>query len=141
MCIRDRGLAEELVEMFKLELILKVCSRHDHRYTLCHLSVSNFFSLIFLTWGQQRLLVVELLSISCQKIEQFSHLSWGDELYHGEADDLSICHLYSEEAAKPLLPQVNGWKSGTCSMESDKQPNHEVLQVWGLIMLANIKFP
>ena len=78
---------------------------------------------------QQRFLVVEMLSISCQKIEQFSQLSWADELYDGEADDLSICHLYSEEIAQPLLPKINGWKSGTCSMESDKQPSHEVLQV------------
>lgn len=101
-------MADELVEMFKQELVLK------------------------------RLIVVELLSNSGQEIEQFNQLSWADELYHGEADDLNVCNLYSKDTAEPVLPKISGWKSETSKLESEKSPNHNVLQVYLTTWLAEV---
>ena len=63
-------------------------------------------------------------------MEQFNHMSWGEELYHGEADDLIMCNLYAEDKAEPILPDISGWKSKSSYVESDINPNHDVLQVW-----------
>ncbi|XP_057519897.1 uncharacterized protein LOC130800404 isoform X2 [Amaranthus tricolor] len=101
-------LAEELVEMYKQELILK------------------------------RLLVVELFSKVCKEMEQFNHMSWGEELYHGEADDLIMCNLYAEDKAEPILPDISGWKSKSSYVESDINPNHDVLQVYITTWLAEV---
>ncbi|XP_021761524.1 uncharacterized protein LOC110726358 isoform X2 [Chenopodium quinoa] len=101
-------LAEELVEMFKQELVLK------------------------------RLLVVELLSKCCPELEQFNQLSWKDELYHGEANELNMCNLYSKDPAEPFLPKISGWQSKTSTVESEKNPSHDVLQVYLTTWLAEV---
>ncbi|GAB2264329.1 hypothetical protein Droror1_Dr00026463 [Drosera rotundifolia] len=101
-------LAQKLVEMFKMELILK------------------------------RFLVVELLSASCVKAEAANQLSWSDELYQGETDDLRICSLYVEETAKPIMPRLLGWKSVADAIQSNYQPNREVLQVYLTTWLADV---
>ncbi|XP_074304782.1 uncharacterized protein LOC141639602 [Silene latifolia] len=101
-------LAEELSEMFKQELLLK------------------------------RLLVVELLSVTFQKHELFTKLSWAEDLYHGEADDLSTCSVYSKETAKPLLPKLNGCRSDSAYLESDKHPSNDILQVYLTTWLAEV---
>uniref|UniRef100_A0A803L9H2 Uncharacterized protein n=1 Tax=Chenopodium quinoa TaxID=63459 RepID=A0A803L9H2_CHEQI len=101
-------LAEELVEMFKQELVLK------------------------------RLLVVELLSKSYPELEQFNQLSWKDELYHGETNESNMCNLYSKDTAEPFLPKISGWQSKTLTVESEKNPSHDVLQV--SCQLSSVKF-
>ncbi|KAL9243287.1 hypothetical protein vseg_017192 [Gypsophila vaccaria] len=101
-------LAEELLEMFKQELLLK------------------------------RLLVVELLSVTCQKHDQFDQLSWADELYQGEADLLSTCNVYAKETAEPCLPKLNGFGSKSAYMETDKNPSSEILQVYLTTWLAEV---
>ncbi|XP_048498902.1 uncharacterized protein LOC104907579 isoform X1 [Beta vulgaris subsp. vulgaris] len=101
--------AAELVQMFKQELLLK------------------------------RLLVVELLANICLETEQeFNQFSWADELYHGEAEDLSMCNLYSKDTDEPFLPKVSGWKSETSYMRSEKNPDHSVLQVYLTTWLAEV---
>lgn len=77
----------------------------------------------------QRLLVVELLSISC-KVPPLNSLHWSDELYPGEFSDLSICNLYSEETCKPVYPRLDDQKSEMPAARFNQQPDHDVLQVW-----------
>ncbi|OMO51210.1 hypothetical protein CCACVL1_29933, partial [Corchorus capsularis] len=91
-------LAEELIQMFKLELSLK------------------------------RLLVLELQSIGCE-VSQVNQLSWSDELYPGEFSDLKVCNLYSEETSEPVHPRLKDRKSDESSLQSNRQPDHEILQV------------
>ncbi|XP_034226084.1 uncharacterized protein LOC117635824 isoform X2 [Prunus dulcis] len=99
--------AEELVQMFILELNLK------------------------------RLLVVELLSISC-KVPPLNSLHWSDELYPGEFSDLSICNLYSEETCKPVYPRLDDQKSEMPAARFNPQPDHDVLQVYLTTWLAEV---
>ncbi|KAK9669159.1 hypothetical protein RND81_13G112300 [Saponaria officinalis] len=101
-------LAGELLEMFKQELLLK------------------------------RLLVVELVSVTSRKHDQFDQLSWADELYHGEDDHLSICDVYSKEIAEPCLPKLDRFRSETTHVESDKNPSSEILQVYLTTWLAEV---
>ncbi|KAF6165110.1 hypothetical protein GIB67_000694 [Kingdonia uniflora] len=69
------NLAHEVVQMFSLELILK------------------------------RLLVAELLSLSCNDLSRkFDRLSWSNELFPGEFDELNTVNLYSEDACQPVAP-------------------------------------
>ncbi|KAH7528949.1 hypothetical protein FEM48_Zijuj05G0131900 [Ziziphus jujuba var. spinosa] len=68
-------LAEELMLMLAQELILK------------------------------RLLVVELLSIGCER-KVVNGYNWSDELYPGEFDDLSMCNLLSGETCEPVHPRL-----------------------------------
>ena len=85
--------------------------------------------------NEQRLLVVELLSISSEE-GLINELCWSDELYPGEFDDFSICGLYSKEAREPVIPKLNAWKHDTPVEKSSHQPNHEALQVF--VLLQNI---
>ncbi|KAK6920965.1 hypothetical protein RJ641_014643 [Dillenia turbinata] len=100
--------AQELVQMFALELNLK------------------------------RLLVLELLAISCEEDLCFDELSWSSELYAGEFDDLSICYLYSKETNKPVPPRVKEMKSGAFAAQFSHQPDSDVLQVYLTIWLAEV---
>ncbi|KAJ9678055.1 hypothetical protein PVL29_022825 [Vitis rotundifolia] len=92
-------LAEELVQMFILEQNLK------------------------------RLLVVELLSISCEEAPQDDRYCWTDELYPGEFDDLGICSLHSKEIGELVLLKIIGFGSHSPVIRSNQQPDHEILQV------------
>ncbi|XP_057978171.1 uncharacterized protein LOC131164759 [Malania oleifera] len=100
-------LAQELVEMFILELNLK------------------------------RLLVLDLLCISHETAQQVN-LHWSNELYPGEFDDLSKCNLYSKENCELVPPTIRGLKSDTPAMQSNHQPNNEVLQVYLTTWLAEV---
>ncbi|KAK9278076.1 hypothetical protein L1049_027634 [Liquidambar formosana] len=101
-------LAQELVQMFTLELNLK------------------------------RVLVVELLSISCEEVPPVNGLCWSMELYGGEFDDLSICNLCSKETCEPVLPRLKGQKSVNPVVQCNHQPDHEVLQVYLTTWLAEV---
>lgn len=84
---------------------------------------------IFYT-NEQRLLVTELLSISSEVVQPIQALCWSNELYPGEFDDLSKCNLYSTEACGPTLPKLEGCKSESPLMHSNRQPGSDVLQVF-----------
>lgn len=79
-------------------------------------------------WPCQRLLVVELLTISCE-VHQVNELSWSNELYPGEFDDLSICNLYSKETCEPVPPRLMERTSDMPTMQFKRDPNQETLQV------------
>ncbi|THG09145.1 hypothetical protein TEA_006384 [Camellia sinensis var. sinensis] len=98
-------------------------------------SISNFeefanelVQMFTLELNLKRLLVVELLSISSEEVP-INSVSWLDELYPGEFDDLCICGLYSKELFEPVHPKIKGWKSDMTAEHSNCQPDHEVLQV------------
>ncbi|ESR53961.1 hypothetical protein CICLE_v10020839mg [Citrus x clementina] len=102
-------LAEELVQMFELELNLK------------------------------RLLVIELLSISCET-PQVYEFCWSDELYPGEFDDLSMCNLYSKENHQLVTPRLKDCNSAMHALpvQHNHQPNQEILQVYLTTWLAEV---
>ncbi|XP_010259476.1 PREDICTED: uncharacterized protein LOC104598884 isoform X2 [Nelumbo nucifera] len=103
------NLGQELVQMFSLELSFK------------------------------RLLVVELLSVSCEEVQQQSTgLCWSDELYPGEFNELSISNLYSEETQEPVLPRIKGWESNTQTIQFNHHPDQEILQVYLTAWLAEV---
>ncbi|CAA3016346.1 uncharacterized protein LOC111402362 isoform X2 [Olea europaea var. sylvestris] len=101
-------LASEVVQMFTSELNLK------------------------------RLLVLELLSISDERVLQEIELHWSDEFYEGEFDDLSTCNLYLEEACEPVFPSLRSSRSSTSSMQSKHQADSDVLQVYLTTWLAEV---
>ncbi|KAJ6834423.1 uncharacterized protein M6B38_334170 [Iris pallida] len=103
-------LAQELVEMFMLELNLK------------------------------RLLVVELLSITCKESGGRSNSSsWSYEVYPGEFDDLRTNSMLSEESCKPHPPRIKDWPSGDpVTWQANQLPSREVLQVYLTTWLADV---
>ncbi|PON70327.1 hypothetical protein TorRG33x02_256930 [Trema orientale] len=100
-------LAEELVQMFIFELNLK------------------------------RLLVLELLSLSCES-SMVKRFNWSDELYAGEFNDLSVCNLYSGEASEPVKPRLLVSKSDVPTARHTQQLNHETMQVYLTTWLAEV---
>ncbi|KAM7267571.1 hypothetical protein ACFE04_009737 [Oxalis oulophora] len=101
-------LAEELVHMFQLELVLK------------------------------RLLVLELLSLSCEKDPKVNELSWSAELYPGEFNELSTCNLYSKDTCEPIHPSLEDGKFDIPVVQCKRTPNREVLQVYLTTWLADV---
>lgn len=104
-------LAEELIHMFILELNLK------------------------------RLLVMEFISFSNEEdVRQNIELSWLDELYSGEFDDLSKCNLYSSEACAPLLPKLACGGPNKLKLQAEHQHplDGDVLQVYLTTWLADV---
>ncbi|XP_020273944.1 uncharacterized protein LOC109848707 isoform X2 [Asparagus officinalis] len=104
------NLAQELIEMFLLELNLK------------------------------RLLVVELLSSIYKEGDEGANLlGWCYELYPGEFDDLRMINMFSSENNEPLPPRIKDWQSGDPSTHQSKCPrNHDVLQVYLTAWLADV---
>ncbi|KAL7192240.1 hypothetical protein ACSBR2_024142 [Camellia fascicularis] len=107
-------------------------------------SISNFeefanelVQMFTLELNLKRLLVVELLSISSEELP-INSVSWLDELYPGEFDDLCICGLYSKELFEPVHPKIKGWKSDMTAEHSNFQPDHEVLQIYLTTWLAEV---
>ena len=84
----------------------------------------------------QRLLVIELLSISCET-PQVNEFCWSDELYPGEFDDLSMCNLYSKENHQLVTPRLKDCNSAMHALpvQHNHQPNQEILQVLGSIFI------
>ncbi|KAM1322885.1 hypothetical protein PS2_015375 [Malus domestica] len=86
----------------------------------------------------KRLLVVELLSVSC-KVPAVNTLHWwSDELYPGEFGDLSICNLYSEETCKPVYPRLDDQQPDMPATQCNQQPDYDVLQVYLATWLAEV---
>lgn len=99
--------AEELIQMHLLELNLK------------------------------RLLVVELISISCEP-EKVDKSNWSDELYPGEFEDLRTCQLFSEETSEPIFPRFGVLKSDKGAVQCNLEPNPETLQVYLTTWIAEV---
>lgn len=78
---------------------------------------------------QQRALVVELFTISCEALE-VNEFCWLNELYPGEFDDLRKCNLFSEDTCGPVPPRLMEGKSDMPPLKFNSQPNHENLQVY-----------
>ncbi|XP_034673059.1 uncharacterized protein LOC117904525 isoform X3 [Vitis riparia] len=85
-----------------------------------------------------RLLIVELLSISCEEAPQDDRYCWSDELYPGEFDDLGICSLHSKEIGDIIPPKIIGFESHSPVTRSNQQPDHEILQVYLTTWLAEV---
>ena len=93
--------------------------------------------LIGIVCSKQRLLVVELHSISCEEAPQKDRYCWSDELYPGEFDDLGICSLHSKEIGELIPPKIIGFESHSLVIRSNQQPDHEILQIWNIPPLYN----
>ncbi|CAN1839847.1 hypothetical protein LINPERHAP1_LOCUS35888 [Linum perenne] len=103
-------LADELVQMFVSELIMK------------------------------RLIVVELLSISCE-VPKEKEICWSNELYPGEFDELKLCSLYSKETDQPVQPRLMEMKSNINTESTIKfvgQPSSDTLQVYLTTWLCEV---
>lgn len=72
---------------------------------------------------------MELLSVSNEEVPKENALTWLDELYSGEFDDLSSCNLCSEEASEPIYPRLEGQLSDKLMLKTTHQPDHDILQV------------
>ncbi|KAK1394049.1 Cyclin-dependent kinase 2-interacting protein [Heracleum sosnowskyi] len=101
-------LAEELIQMFTMELNLK------------------------------RLLVIHFISMSSEDVQHNIELSWMDELYIGEFDDLRKCNLYSIEACTPLLPKVKGRNTDKLKLHTENRLDADVLQVYLTTWLSDV---
>ncbi|XP_051136666.1 uncharacterized protein LOC127255246 isoform X2 [Andrographis paniculata] len=77
----------------------------------------------------KRLLVLELSSISSDKVDDYTGLQWYDEFYDGELNDLSILNLYSKVTSEPVVPCLRNGNSGTL-VQSKKVPDSNGLQVY-----------
>ncbi|KAG5377188.1 hypothetical protein IGI04_041784 [Brassica rapa subsp. trilocularis] len=100
-------MAEELVEMFKCEVMVK------------------------------RLLMMELVSLSSE-VPKPVRLSWADELYQGEFDDLSKCSLYSMEVSEPIFPRLKEDNLCISSVSHTTQPTAEMLHMYLITWAAEV---
>ncbi|KAE8727090.1 filaggrin-like isoform X1 [Hibiscus syriacus] len=85
----------------------------------------------------KRLLVLELLSISCE-ISEGNQFCWSDELTLGEFGDLKLCNLYSDEAFEPVHPRFEGRKIQFANFSRQQSAGHEILQVYITTWLAEV---
>lgn len=102
------SLAQELVQMFALELNLR------------------------------RLLVMELVSVYCEEASQVNDIHWSNELYPGEFDDFRVCNLYSDETCEPTPPRINSSNPKPLSLQYNHHQDREVLQVYLTTWLAEV---
>jgi len=130
--------AEELVQMFSLELCLKVNCNFCKNIFILYL-IPNFGINEELTSNGQRLLVLEFMSIGYDPSE-VKQLHWSTQLYDDEFKDLRDCNLYCEVTRRPVPPRFRDGKSDIASLRFDNQPNPEVLQVLYLISLLLFEF-
>ncbi|KAK6123087.1 hypothetical protein DH2020_043167 [Rehmannia glutinosa] len=86
----------------------------------------------------KRLLVMELLSVYDEKVAEVTGLHWSDELYDGEFNDLSILNLCSKETREPILPCLGSCKPSTSTMQSKRQQDSNVLQVYLTTWLVEV---
>ncbi|KAI3418071.1 uncharacterized protein J3R85_013922 [Psidium guajava] len=100
------NLAQELVEMFELELSLK------------------------------RLLTKEFLTVGCEVLQP-DQTSWSQELYPGEFEDLSQCHLLTSKC-ELLPPRLKGCMSDIPPEQGGSQLSRETLQVYLTTWLAEV---
>ncbi|KAG6412301.1 hypothetical protein SASPL_124976 [Salvia splendens] len=86
----------------------------------------------------KRLLVVEFLSIYDEKVAEAMALQWSDELYEGEFGDLATLNLYSAETHQLNLPSLSNCKSSTSNIQSKRQQDSNVLQIYITTWLADV---
>ncbi|KAL5713156.1 hypothetical protein ACHQM5_015261 [Ranunculus cassubicifolius] len=82
----------------------------------------------------KRLIVVELLSLSCKE-EQNDKLSWSNELYPEEFEDLRSSVLFCEDTRKPTSPRINGdgidfLVPSESHIRADREVLHVYLTTW-----------
>ncbi|XAR57392.1 hypothetical protein NMG60_11025524 [Bertholletia excelsa] len=75
---------------------------------------------------EQRLLVLEFLSIKSQEELITNGVYSLDELYPGEFDDFCVCGSYSKEACEPLEPKLKDRDSKMPAEQPNHQPEAEV---------------
>ena len=76
--------------------------------------------------------MMQLVSLSSE-VPKPVRLSWADELYQGEFDDLSKCSLYSMEVSEPIFPRLKEDNLCISSVSHTTQPTAEMLHVCGII--------
>lgn len=76
--------------------------------------------------------MMELVSLSSE-VPQPVKLSWADELYQGEFDDLSKCSLNSTEVSELILPRLKEDNLCISSVSHTNQPTADMLHVCGII--------
>ncbi|KAG6386065.1 hypothetical protein SASPL_154951 [Salvia splendens] len=86
----------------------------------------------------KRLLVVEFLSIYDEKVAEAKELQWSDELYEGEFNDLATLNLYSVETHKLNPPSLRNCNSSISNMQSKRQQDSNVLQIYITTWLADV---
>ncbi|XP_017241613.1 uncharacterized protein LOC108214242 isoform X3 [Daucus carota subsp. sativus] len=133
MDARDLGVLTDLPGI-KNKASLKLFKQQELHRSKLLASYKNMVAIV----NQMRLLVIEFFSISNEDARKDNELSWQDELYSGEFDDLSKCNLYSTEACAPLLPTIKGRKPGKLKLQAEHQPDEDVLQVYLTTWLADV---
>lgn len=124
--------AEELIQIFSLELCLKVNCNFCN-YFFHFILIPGFIIIIGKHISNvQRLLILEFMSIGYDA-SQVNQLRWPAQLYADEFKDLSDCNLYCEVTRGPVPPRLRDGKSDMVALKFDNQPNPEVLQVMYLI--------
>ncbi|CAN1296714.1 hypothetical protein LINPERPRIM_LOCUS23219 [Linum perenne] len=91
----------------------------------------------------QRLIVVELHSISCE-VRKEKEICWSNELYPGEFEQLKLCSLYSKETDQPVQPRLMEMKSNINTESTVKfvgQPSSDTLQVKQHTFFLMYNFP
>lgn len=86
----------------------------------------------------KRLLVMEFLSMYDEKVAEVVGLHWSAEIYEGEFNDLTTLNLYSEETHEPILPSIRNCNSSAPNMQSKRQLDSNVLQVYLTTWLAEV---
>ncbi|KAF3562252.1 hypothetical protein DY000_02019501 [Brassica cretica] len=72
------------------------------------------------------------------KREVMLKLSWADELYQGEFDDLSKCSLYSTEVSELILPRLKEDNLCISSVSRTNQPTAEMLHMYLITWAAEV---
>lgn len=86
----------------------------------------------------KRLLVMEFLSMYDEKFAEAMGLHWSAEIYEGEFNDLTTLNLYSEETQEPIPPSLRNCNSSAPNMQSKRQQDSNVLQVYLTTWLAEV---
>lgn len=73
---------------------------------------------------------MEFLSLGNHQSSESNRLSWLDEFYPGESEDLNTCNSYSDEACEPGLPSHPKYKvEATSLVQPMQQHDRDALQV------------
>ncbi|KAL0736337.1 hypothetical protein Bca4012_012547 [Brassica carinata] len=81
--------------------------------------------------------MMELVSLSSE-IPQPVKLSWLDELYQGEFDDLSNCYLYTMEVPERNFPRLEENDLGISSVSRFNQPTAEKLHMYLITWVSEV---
>lgn len=99
----------------------------------------NFVQMFVLEINLKRLLVMEFLLLgNHQSSESNNRLSWLDEFYPGELENLNTCNSYSNEACSPGLPSHPKYEVGTSLVQPVQQHDRDVLQVYLTTWIAEV---